>query len=71
MQVSRLIYTIFAKFPNKTPPSSQIDFCQLPKQKCANSVIGTAKMRQKLKILPNFGMKICRYELFVVSLQRK
>ena len=28
MQVSRLIYTIFAKFPNKTPPSSQTELCQ-------------------------------------------
>lgn len=34
-------------------------------------MVRTTKMRQKLKILPNFGMKICRYELFVVSLQRK
>ena len=25
MQVSRLIYTISAKFPNKTPPSSQTE----------------------------------------------
>ena len=27
------------------------------------------KMRQKLKILPNFGMKICFFSLFFVTLQ--
>ena len=46
-----------AKFPNDFPPSFQIELRQMTEQNIANSVIGTAKMRQKLKILPNFGWK--------------
>lgn len=50
-------------------PSSQITFRQITERDIVNTVIQIAKIRQKLKILPNFGMKICFFSLFFVTLQ--
>ena len=44
-----IIASILAKFPNETAPSSQMEFCQVPKSKCAK--------------FPNNAKNICKHKL--------